>query len=235
MGVDIYVHPDSAPLVERAINQQVATLTHKGSLDPKYSVLPPVEASRRITRELRREENESSNTDTESIRSTKHNFLKIIGVLTGIADITRRILSSVIALAERTTKDMITASNLGMSFEAVRGYRHTEAVHGLKEGTVTGAISDLQMKFGNITSLDEKALEALAVVMGGKIEEMVKMGLGSSNPEAVLGAILDDFNAKANAGYNSVGQYVGEQQARRELYSYLLKGSPQVADIFAKI
>lgn len=233
MGIDIYVHQNTAPLVEKAINQQVATLTHKGSLDPKYSVLSPVEANRRVTRELRRGESESSSTDTESIRSTKHNFLKIIGGLTVIADIARRILSSVIALAERTTKDMITASNLGMSFEAVRGYRHTEAVHGLKEGTVTGAVSDLQMKFGNITSLDEKALEALAVVMGGKIEEMVKMGLGSSNPEAVLGAILDDFNAKANAGYNSVGQYVGEQQARRELYSYLLKVSPQVADIFA--
>ena len=36
--------------------------------------------------------------------------------------------------------------------------------------------------------------------MGGKIEEMATMGLGSSNPEAVLGAILDTFNERANAG-----------------------------------
>ena len=55
-----------------------------------------------------------------------------------------------------------------------------------------------------------------------------------SNIDGVIdGEELNVFNEKANAGYNSVGQYVGEQQARRELYSYLLKISPQIADIFA--
>jgi hypothetical protein len=94
-----------------------------------------------------------------------------------------------------------------------------EMAHSMKEGTITGAMADIQNKFGNITSLDEKSLEALAVVMGNQIEDMAKMGIGASNPEAIVGAIVDAFNAKANAGYNSVGQYVGEQQGRRELPS----------------
>ena len=233
MGVDIYVHQDSAPLVERAINQQVASLTHKGSLDPKYSVLPSVEASRRVTRELRREEYESSNTDTESSRSTKYSFLKVIGILTALADITRRILSSVLTFSQKTFQDAITASNLGMSYNAVRSYRHVETAHGLNEGIITGGIADVQNKFGNITSLDEKALEALAVVMGDKVDEMVKVATSEQNPEKAMAMIIDAFNERANSGYNSVGQYVGEANARRELYSYLLKLSPQWADIFA--
>ena len=234
MSVDVYVHERSAPLAEKSARELANEIKFKGSTDPKYAVSYATDVGTGLTRKLRREErDEAKKTESEETRNTKHNLLKIFGILVTLADITRRILSSVLTLAERTTKDMVTASNLGMSYEAVRGYRHTEAVHGLKEGTITGAISDLQMKFGNITSLDEKALEALAVVMGGKIEDMVKMGLGASNPEKVLATILDEFNAKANAGYNSVGQYVGEQQARRELYSYLLKVSPQIADIFA--
>ena len=176
---------------------------------------------------------ERGETETESARTNKWLFTKTIAILTAIGDITRRILSSVIDRATVTSQEMLTAHNLGMSYSSVRGYRQAEITHGLKSGTITGAVADIQNKFGNITSLDEKALEALAVVMGGKIEEMATMGLGASAPEKVLASIVDTFNERANAGYNSVGQYVGEQQARRELYSYLLKVSPQVADIFA--
>ena len=235
LNIDVFVHKEDAPLVEQAMRQQAETYTFKDQwgnpTDKRYFVAPALDVDRNVQKAL--SEEEKARGDTDTTRFNKGAMLKIIGILTAIGDITRRILSSLLNLAVQTNQDMITAHNLGMSYEAVRAYRHTEATHGLKEGTITGAISDIQAKFGNITSLDEKALEALAVVMGGKIEEMATMGLGSSNPEKVLGAILDTFNEKANAGYNSVGQYVGEQQARRELYSYLLKVSPQIADIFA--
>ena len=164
---------------------------------------------------------------------TRGALIKLVALLTGVTEITRRILSSMLAFSQQTVRDMTTAHNLGMSYEAVRSYHHIETAHGMKEGTITGAISDIQNMFGNITALDENALNALAVVMGGEIKEAIDMGLGSSNPDKVLGMILDKFNERANGGYNSIGQYVGEQQARRELYSYLLKVSPQIADIFA--
>jgi hypothetical protein len=177
--------------------------------------------------------NNKENKEGEGARFTKSTLLKILGAITAVADIARRILSSVLNLATQSVQDTITAHNLGTTYEAVRQYRHVETKHGLKEGTITGALADIQNKFGNITTLDEKSLEALAVVLGGKIEEMAKMGVGASNPEKILESIIDTFNEKANAGVNSIGQYVGEQQARRELYSYLLKISPQMADIFA--
>lgn len=231
--LDIFVHSADAKVVSDALNTELKKLTFTDSNGrltqrPKYRVDSDV-VTERESRALAREERG----DGEVTRFNRGAWLKLLGLIGTLTDVTRRILSSVIGFATQTTRDMVTAHNLGMSYEAVRNYRHVETIHGLKEGTVTEAVADIQSKFGNITKLDEKALEDLAVVMGGKISEMATLGLGSSNPEAILGAILDAFNEKANAGYNSVGQYVGEQQARRELYSYLLKVSPQIADIFA--
>ena len=238
---DIYVHKEDKATVGSSLSHIQQELVYKdkgniqGSWDEKYRVTRPAPVNARQQRILYESEqaNAPASRDTETTRSIKGSMLKVLGLLTAVVDIARRILSSILNFAVQSSKDMVTAHNLGMSYEAVRSYRITEKAHGLKEGTITDAISDIQNKFGNITSLDEKALEALAVVMGGKIEDMAKMGIGASNPEAILSAILDEFNAKANAGYNSIGQYVGEQQARRELYSYLLKVSPQIADIFA--
>ena len=234
MKVDVYVHSEDANVVRQSLNNESEKLQFKGSKgqSDKYAITSSAVTREEAVRMLQAEK-DKNRVEPEHTKKIGGTIMKVLGVLTALTDITRRILSSVLTFATQTTKDMTTAHNLGMSYEAVRSYRHTETVHGLKEGTITGAISDIQSKFGNITSLDEKALEALAVVMGGKIEEMATMGLGASNPEKVLGSILDTFNEKANAGYNSVGQYVGEQQARRELYSYLLKISPQIADIFA--
>ena len=232
MKVDVYVHREDAGVVQSSLNTESERLAFRGGVE-KYNITTQANLSKEENRALWKDELARGKTDTEGSRFNRGTFLKIVAILTAILNITRRILSSVLTFSQQSMQDMITAHNLGMSYEAVRGYRHTETAHGMKEGTITGAISDIQAKFGNITMLDEKALETLAVVMGGKIEEMATMGLGASNPEKVLGAILDTFNEKANAGYNSVGQYVGEQQARRELYSYLLKVSPQIADIFA--
>lgn len=231
--LDIFVHTEDAKVVSDALKTELQKLTFtdsKGRLTrrPKYKVDSDV-VTERESRALAREERG----DGEVTRFNRGAWLKLFGLIGTLTDVTRRILSSVISFATQTTRDMVTAHNLGISYESMRNYRHVESIHGLKEGTIPDALSDIQNKFGNITKLDEKALEDLAVVMGGKISEMATLGLGSSNPEAILGAILDAFNEKANAGYNSVGQYVGEQQARRELYSYLLKVSPQVADIFA--
>ena len=184
-------------------------------------------------REAEREARAQEREEDASVRSYKGAILKVIAVLTTITELVRRILSHVIDSSVQAVKDTRTAHNLGVSYEQARQYRHIEEAHNLREGIITESLSEVQSKFGNITSLDEKSLEALAVVMGGQIEDMAKMGVGSSNPEAVLEAILDAFNAQANAGYNSLGQYVGEQQARRELYSYLQKIAPTWADIFA--
>lgn len=234
---DFYVKEEYVKVAQQAIDQAIGKMVFSGSGDPKYwstRARPLSNDESNLIKELEKINKEKgAEKETEATRFNRGTFLKILGAVMGLADIARRILSSVLNIATQQVKETTEAHNLGISREQMRQYGRLETAHGLKEGTLSGAIADIQSKFGNITTLDESSLEALAVVMGGKIEEMAKMGLGSSNPEAILGAILDEFNAKANAGVNSIGQYVGETQARRELYSYLLKISPQIADIFA--
>lgn len=234
---DFYIKEGYTNVAQQAIDQALGKMVFSGGTDPKYwatRTRPLTDKENDLIKELEKINKEkNAEKETETTRFNRGTMLKILGAITGLADIVRRILSSVLNIATQQVKETTEAHNLGISREQMRQYGRLETAHNLKEGTISGALSDIQNKFGNITSLDEKSLEALAVVMGGKIEEMATMGLGSSNPEAVLGAILDTFNERANAGMNSVGQYVGEQQARRELYSYLLKVSPQIADIFA--
>lgn len=231
--LDIFVHSADAKVVESAIKTELGKLTFRDSNGrptqrPKYKVDTDT-VTERESRALSREERG----DGEATRFNRGAWLKVIGLLMTLVNITRRILSSVIDFSTQTARDMITAHNLGMSYESARRYRHVETAHGMKEGTMTDAVSGEQQKYGNITSLDEKSLEYIALIMGSKVEDMAKMGIGASNPEAIVEAIVDRANELANSGYNSIGQYVGEQQARRELYSYLLKYSPQIADIFA--
>ena len=125
------------------------------------------------------------------------------------------------------------AHNLGTNYQQARQIESAERVSGLGTGTITGAMSDVQSMFGNITNIDEGALETLALIMGSKIEDLVQSGIGGSNPEVLVGEIIDAWNERASTGYNSVGEYVGEAQARRELYSLLNTVSPQLASIFA--
>lgn len=226
--VDIYVHPDKAGVTESSIGSQIQKLGGGSN----YTV-----TRERVSKEERdfiaREER--GKTESETTRFNKGMLLKLAGTLFTIADIVRRILSAVTINAKQTVRDAVTAHNLGTSLESVRQYKYIEQAHGLKEGTITGALSTIQGWFGNITKLDESALEDLAVVMGGEIEKMALMGLGASNPEKIMEAIINAFNKRAEEGVTSTGKYVGEQDARRELYSYLLRLSPELADVFAKM
>ena len=158
---------------------------------------------------------------------------KILGVLTIGFDIVRRILSLVTEQGKMAVRTSTIAHNLGTNYQQARQIESAERVSGLETGTITGAMSDIQSMFVNITNIDEGALETLALIMGSKIEDLVQSGIGGSNPEVLVGEIIDAWNERASTGYNSVGEYVGEAQARRELYSLLNKVSPQLANIFA--
>ena len=158
---------------------------------------------------------------------------KILGVLTIGFDIVRRILSLVTEQGKMAVRTSTIAHNLGTNYQQARQIESAERVSGLGTGTITGAMSDVQSMFGNITNIDEGALETLALIMGSKIKDLVQSGIGGSNPEVLVGEIIDAWNERASTGYNSVGEYVGEAQARRELYSLLYKVSPQLASIFA--
>jgi hypothetical protein len=103
---------------------------------------------------------------------------------------------------------------------------------GLRQGIFTSAIGSLQSAFGDITNLDEGALSELAKVLQGDVIEAINQGLGKSDPQKLLGLILDTYYKRGEQGINSIGQNVGRYQAERELSTALEKaGLTDIADI----
>jgi hypothetical protein len=228
--VDIYVHPDKAGIAESSIGSQI----QKFGGGANYTVTR--ERISKEERDLIAREEKSNNESTSADRRLNRGIaLKVLGLLTALTDITRRILSSVLKNASQTAKDLVSANNMGVSYQTLREAGFIEQAYGLPKGTIPQAYSELITAFGNVTELDEDKLSKLAVVMGGGIKDMATMGLAVSDPDKLAGAIVDAFNERANAGYNSIGQYVGEQQARRELYAYLQRIFPKLADVFASM
>ena len=160
-------------------------------------------------------------------------WLTVIGsFLSGIADITRRILTASLARASEIKKEQVDAKSLGISYTNAREYKAQETAMGMKEGAFTSAIASLQSAFGDVTHLDDNALGELAKVLKGDVVEAINNGLGRSDPEKLMKTILNTYYERGQSGINSIGQQVGRYQAERELATALEKaGLNDLADI----
>lgn len=160
-------------------------------------------------------------------------WLTVIGsFLSGIADITRRILTASLARASEIKKEQVDAKSLGISYTNTREYKAQETAMGMKEGTFTSAIASLQSAFGDVTHLDDNALGELAKVLKGDVVDAINNGLGRSDPEKLMKTILNAYYERGQSGINSIGQRVGKYQAERELATALEKaGLNDLADV----
>ena len=169
-------------------------------------------------------------------KSNKHKMLHwltiVVSFLAGIADITRRILTASLARASEIKNEQVEAKSLGISYTNAREYKAQETAMGMKEGTFTSAIASLQSAFGDVTHLDDNALGELAKVLKGDVVEAINNGLGRSDPEKLMKAILNTYYERGQSGVNSIGQQVGKYQAERELSTALEKaGLNDIANI----
>ena len=179
-------------------------------------------------REQRREEK----AEKSSRRKAFHTLTLIIGTLTAIADITRRILTATLARASEIKKESLDAKSLGITYVNMREYKAQETAMGMKEGTFASAIGALQSATGDISNLDTNVIKELAKVMQGDVIEAINNGLGRSDPEKLMGMILDTYYKRGQSGINSLGQQVGKYQAERELATALEKaGLGDIADV----
>ena len=170
--------------------------------------------------------------DKSNKRKMLHWLTIVVGVLAGIADITRRILTASLARASEIKKGQLEAKSLGISYTNAREYKAQETAMGMKEGTFTSAIASLQSAFGDVTHLDDNALGELAKVLKGDVVEAINNGLGRSDPEKLMKIILNAYYERGQSGINSIGQQVGRYQAERELATALEKaGFNDLADV----
>lgn len=147
----------------------------------------------------------------------------IATLLISLVDITRRILTAVLDFGTDVKQRSEASLVVGTDYMTNRSYQIQEKAMGLPENTFMSALQSIQSAFGNIADLDENAIAKLAPVLGNRLERMVTMGLGASNPKAITELILDEFFKQGLAGVNSLGIQVGQVEAQRELTSALEK------------
>lgn len=177
-----------------------------------------------------RQKGKEAREDKANKRKMLHWLTIVVSFLSGIADITRRILTASLARASEIKKEQVEAKSLGISYTNTREYKAQETAMGMKEGIFTSAMASLQSAFGDVTHLDENALGELAKVLKGDIVEAIK--LGRSDPEKLMKTILNTYYERGQSGINSIGQQVGRYQAERELATALEKaGFNDLADV----
>lgn len=169
----------------------------------------------------------------EDSRKRAFLFTRIIAIATLIADITRRILTSILSFSTKVKENAILGASLGVNPFTIFRNSYVDTAHGLATDTTNNAIQDIQSKFGNVTSIDENSLAELARVMGESVSDAVRSGLGGKNAEELLNDILEKYIQQFIEGKNSLGQTVGQEQALRELVTSLSKVSPSLAMILS--
>lgn len=193
------------------------------------------EAGVRLDRTYKKKQEEEAKEDKQSRKTMLGKVSKVIAVITVIADITRRILTSVLNFGSQVSKDMVKAGTLETGYEAYRNKTYMDRALGLGEGTTIGAEEDLRAKFGNTAKLDTEALKWLAMVMGDKVGLMVQSGLGGDNPAKLNEEILTDFFRQWQQGKDQYGNEVGQEKSRRALVTLLESVSPNIARIFERM
>lgn len=193
------------------------------------------EAWEKEDKDAARKMEEDEKKSEESAAKTSHVIKSILAVVAGIADIARRILTATLTNASETNRKTIEAQNVGMSYAERRNMDIFDVAHGMERGTLFGAVSSIQSKFGDVAKLDTNALGVLARVMGNEVGDLVRSGLGGKNPDVLMEKILDKYFAQYKEGKNSLGQTVGQAQARRELVTVLQSVSPELATVFSRM
>ena len=179
-----------------------------------------------------RQKGKEEREDKSNKRKMLHWLTIVVGVLAGIADITRRILTASLARASEIKRDSLNAKSLGITYSDMREYRAQETAMGLEKGIITAGMSELQAGIGDITNLDQNMLSELAKVLKSDVVEGINLGLGQTDLDNVYKEILNTYFARGQAGVNSAGMQVGKYQAERELATALEKaGLGKIAEV----
>lgn len=187
--------------------------------------------------EKKKREEERQRASEGMSSKTKRAFLlgQIASMFTILLDLTRRILSNGLTMASQAKQTEMEARNIGSSYGSMLQYNYADRAYGLKEGTTASALFGIQKMFGNPANLDTNALGKLALIMGSDVGAMVQSGLGGRNPEALLASIMNAFFKAQQEGRNQFGQFVGQEEARRSLYTLLSEVSPEIATLFSRM
>ena len=193
---------------------------------------------KKIEQEDKQKREEKKQADRDKAQEASQSFARfammkmLFAEVLVIGNTLRRILTTIVGMAKETVKvraDSVEAHNMGMSYQAYRANNYLDLAHGLEEGTRNQGIADLQASFGDTTNLNMEAIEKLAPVLGSGIVREINNGLGRDNPEQLLNQIMNAFFEQYREGRNHLNQFVGKDQARKELVTAIQQVSPSIA------
>ena len=180
-----------------------------------------------------KERDQEQKKELKEKKASRQRSLSIIGrIFTAIvvlADITRRILTSVMNYGSQLSKEASQARTLEITTQQIKQLQYLDTALGLEKGTNLQAQEDLRASFGNTAKLDTEKLKWLAMVMGDKVSKEVLSGLGGDNPAKLNEEILDEFFKRWQSGKDQYGNDVGQEKARRALVTLLESVSPSIA------
>lgn len=159
----------------------------------------------------------------------------IFAVVVIATDILRRILTETLNNAAKIDRETVESNNIGMSYIDRRNADIFDVAHGIEKGSTFKALQSIQNSFGDVTNLDDQALTNLAKVMGNEVAQLVNSGMGGEDPERLLERIMNAYYKNWQEGKNSLGQYVGQSEARRELVTSLGKSFPEIAYLLGRM
>ena len=193
---------------------------------------------KKIEQEDKQKREEKKQADRDKAQEASQSFARsammkmLFAEVLIIGNTLRRILTTIVGMAKETVKiraDSVEAHNMGMSYQTYRANNYLDLAHGLEEGTRNQGIADLQASFGDITNLNMGAIEKLAPVLGSGIVREINNGLGRDNPEQLFNQIMNAFFEQYREGRNHLNQFVGKDQARKELVTVIQQVSPSIA------
>lgn len=193
---------------------------------------------KKIEQEDKQKREEKKQADRDKAQEASQSFARsammkmLFAEVLIIGNTLRRILTTIVGMAKETVKiraDSVEAHNMGMSYQTYRANNYLDLAHGLEEGTRNQGIADLQASFGDITNLNMGAIEKLAPVLSSGIVREINNGLGRDNPEQLFNQIMNAFFEQYREGRNHLNQFVGKDQARKELVTAIQQVSPSIA------
>ena len=176
---------------------------------------------------------EQDKKESASKRMLLGRIVLLVTLLKGLRNITKRILTTAMRFAVAERARQTQEHDLNVERGQYLKNQYVSQSMGLDKNALNTAIQSVQDKFGNITELDEKSVERLALVMGEGVKDLITSGMGGDNPQALTEQILNSFYQKIMRGENSVSERVGQASARRELVSYLQKIDPQLSKMLS--
>lgn len=214
----------------KKLNEELKLSTKYSSLESKNRKEAEEEKEER---EAKKQEEKEKREDIANKRKILRTVAKAVATLVIIANIVRRILTAIASRATDVKKQAEDAVRKSINPIDALAYRNMERARGLTEGTTANAVGSVISAFGQIDSIDDKAMRVLAPVITEKVANAIKSGEGKGKPEEVMKMIINDFYNMANAGKSWTGEYVGKDNASRILTDRLAQFSPDMANILA--